>query len=233
MIPIRDSEKTPIRPVVVIGIVVTNVLVFLLTWGDLGGAALRFGLIPAQFTGLEPEFGWRSFRYVEAWEWWFPVKVITSAWLHGGFLHIAMNMWFLWVFGDNVEGRLGTKRFIVFYVACAIGAVAAQVLSDPASPYPMIGASGALSGVLGAYMRLFPRSRIDGILPFFVVFIHVRWTAKTFFAVWLAFQILGAMSRGSNIAWWAHLGGFAVGYLLIPKFAPKPRRLTWTVGSMR
>ena len=145
-------------------------------------------------------------------------------------LHILGNMWFLWVFGDNIEQRFGTWRFVGFYLVCALAAVAAQVISAPASPVPMVGASGAVAGVLGAYMRLFPRARILGLLPLGIIFITVTWSALAFIGFWFVMQaVSAAMSTGmqSGTAWWAHIGGFVVGYLWAPKLARKRHRSRW------
>ncbi|MCA8941724.1 MAG: rhomboid family intramembrane serine protease [Planctomycetes bacterium] len=232
MIPLSDSYKTTIRPVVTIGIIASNVLVFLLTWHDLSGAALHWGAIPVHFTGAEPD----PIRFVprpEAWQWWFPFRALTSAWLHGGLLHIAFNMWFLWVFGDNVEERLGRVRYFGFYLVCALAAVAAQVIANPSSPVPMVGASGAISGVLGAYMRLFPRSMVIGVVPFGFLLVQVRWPATSFIGIWIVLQVVGAVlasTEGGGVAFWAHIGGFVLGWLWAPSVAPKRKRITWTVG---
>ncbi len=231
MIPLRDHNPTTIaRPVVLITFIAMNVLVYLATMHDLGWAALSFGAIPFHFTGMEPEY--HPYIRPEPFEWWFPFRAISSAFLHGGFLHILGNMWFLWVFGDNVEARLGGWRFAMFYLVSALAAVAAQVVSSPSSPVPMVGASGAVAGVLGAYMRLFPRARVTGLVPIGFVLITVNWSAMVFIGLWFAMQAISAtLTAGahSGTAWWAHIGGFVVGYLWAPKLAPKRKRIEWSL----
>lgn len=228
MIPLRDSTPTTITPVVTIAVVASNVLVFLATWNDLFGTAASFGAVPFHFTGLEPDYN-PNFP-PETWQWWFPARALTSAWLHGGVMHIAMNMWFLWVFGDNIEQRLGLWRYIAFYIASALGAVVAQVASNPAGAVPMVGASGAVSGVLGAYIRLFPRARVLGLVPIGFVFLTVQWSALMFIGMWFVLQAVNAIALAgvpSGTAWWAHIGGFVVGFVLGPALAKKRRRVTW------
>jgi membrane associated rhomboid family serine protease len=154
------------------------------------------------------------------------VTVLTSMFLHGGFWHLAGNMWFLWIFGNNIEDAMGHVRFVIFYVLCGVGAVFAHVLINPGSIAPMIGASGAISGVLGAYLLLFPRARVLLGLPIgFLIIWLGRWPAVWVLLGWFAMQLgMGAFDLtrppGSEggIAFGAHIGGFVAGFLLVTIF---------------
>ena len=152
---------------------------------------------------------------------WIPrfASPFTSMFLHGGWMHLLGNLLFLWIYGDNVEDALGHVRFLVFYLLCGIAAVFAQALSDPGSPYPIIGASGAISGVLGAYLLLFPRTRVLTLvlLPFF--FTTLRMPAMLLLLLWFAVQLIGDLAvphGGASIAFRAHIGGFLTGMLIVP-----------------
>lgn len=155
----------------------------------------------------------------------------TSMFLHGDFVHLASNMWFLWVFGDNVEEALGRLRFAGFYVACGLAAVLAHVFVEPNSRIPMVGASGAISGVLAAYFRLFPGARIITLIPVFFIPLIRELPAVFFIVFWFGIQLLygfGSLAAGAQggIAFFAHVGGFVGGLLLLSWFtAPKPRAL--------
>lgn len=225
MIPLRDLNPTTIRPLAVYWLIGINVVAFLLSVGNLDVVVTELGAKPFHFTFMEPDWppgGYRPsiferFPPPPERHWWFPITALTSAFLHGGWLHILGNMWFLWVFADNIEEHFGRVRFLVFYFVSALGAVAAQVISDPDSAVPMVGASGAVSGVLGAYLRLFPRARVVGLVPLGFLLIHVVWPAGVFIGLWVAlqsFSALASLGMHSGTAWFAHLGGFAVGWVL-------------------
>ena len=146
--------------------------------------------------------------------------VLSSMFLHGGVAHVVGNCWFLWVFGRNVEGRLGSFKFTLFYLLCGLGAAALQVAVNPESPYPMLGASGAISGVLGAYLVLYPLNWIYTLVPWFVPIVPIP--ALLFLLVWFALQamtgvgsLLNADDAPGGIAWWAHIGGFTTGIAMI------------------
>jgi len=134
-------------------------------------------------------------------------------------MHILGNMWYLWIFGDNIEDRLGKFRFLFFYIMCGVLANVAQVIVDPTSRVPTVGASGAISGVLGAYLMLFPTARIATLIPLFPIFPIFRIPALLFLPVWFLLQLqqgtLALFSVGTGIAWWAHIGGFASGFVLV------------------
>ncbi len=151
-----------------------------------------------------------------------PTTLFTSMFLHGGWFHILGNMWFLWVFGDNIEDVMGPLRFIVFYLLCGLAAAFAQIVSDPGSAVPMVGASGAIGGVMGAYALLYPRARVQTllILGFYITTIGVP--AYVMLGYWFLLQILGGLpalgSSEGGVAFWAHIGGFVAGLALIHLF---------------
>ncbi|MDD8022489.1 MAG: rhomboid family intramembrane serine protease, partial [Paracoccaceae bacterium] len=203
MFPIRDHNPSSRTPYVTWGIIVLNIALFVLTMPGIGG-----------MEGL--------------WEDWalYPAAILHGAYLqglvmhmflHAGFLHLAGNMLFLWVFGDNLEDQLGHLGFALFYLMAGLAAAAAQIAVDPASTVPMVGASGAIAGVMGGYMLLFPRARVDVLLIFIVFFKVFPIPAWVVLGVWFAFQLLNgtAASVGDGVAYWAHIGGFVAGLLLM------------------
>jgi len=233
MIPLKDIDHPTERvPVVTYGFVALNVLVFLASSGDLDGAARSFGAVANHFTGLdaEPLVGVGADGRVAlvqpiprsgAW----PMRVLTHMWVHGGLMHLLGNVWFLHVFGDNVEDRMGRVRFVLFYVGCGIAALVAQIVAGPSSGLPMVGASGAIAGVLGAYFRLFPRARVLTLIPLGFLLTTVVWPAYAFLGIWMGIQLLSAWSDigavgGGGVAWWAHIGGFVSGWLLVGWLTP-------------
>ena len=223
MIPLHDDNPTEITPVVTVAIIAICVLVFL--WqASLGGQGFRavvysLGVIPAVLldkVDLPPELASVPSS----------LTVITSMFLHGGFMHLAGNMLYLWIFGNNVEDAMGHVRFVIFYLLCGIAAVAGQVLQNPASEIPMIGASGAISGVLGAYLLLYPHARVLVLVPFGFYTRMMRLPAGWVLGLWFVIQIassLAANPAGGGVAWFPHIGGFLAGMALIPVF--KYRRI--------
>ena len=223
--PLHDDNPSSSRPYVTIGILITCALVYVwqhLVLSEVGGqqAAYAFGLVPAVFTGREllPA----EIAVIPAW-----ASIFTSMFMHGGFWHLAGNMLYLWVFGNNIEDAMGHARFLVFYLLCGVAAVFAQVLPNPGSISPMVGASGAISGVLGAYLLLFPRARVLLGLPIGFLIVQLgRFPAIWVLAAWFLMQlVMGAMSAakapGDNeggIAFGAHIGGFIAGLLLVAFF---------------
>jgi rhomboid family protein len=142
---------------------------------------------------------------------------LTSMFLHGGIMHLAGNMLFLWIFGDNVEDAMGHIPYLIFYLICGIGAGALHIWFNPYSNMPMVGASGAISGVLGAYLLLYPKARVDVALVLIIIVRMFTWPAWVVLSAWMAFQIFGGLlsaSTGGGIAYWAHIGGFIVGIVL-------------------
>jgi membrane associated rhomboid family serine protease len=225
VIPIRDHNPTRSRPYVVFAIIALNALIWLyevsLLYGPGGDLELarfvqEWGVVPIRLTYGPDPMAW--------------LTPLSSMFMHGGWMHVIGNMWFLWVFGDNVEDVLGKGRFIVFYVACGLVAVAAQVVIDPSSQVPMVGASGAIAGVLAGYVMLHPKARVTTLIPFiFIMFVELP--AYVFIFVWFAYQlVLGVGSLGSigdnvgGTAFFAHIGGFLAGLALIKIMAPRGPR---------
>jgi membrane associated rhomboid family serine protease len=224
MIPLKDDSPSELKPFVTIALIAGCALVFL--WQrSLDTASSRqavdgLGAIPAVLltnARVPPELQWVP-RFATP---------FSSMFLHGGWMHLLGNMLFLWIYGDNVEDAMGHGRFLAFYLLCGIAAIAAQALSDPHSPYPIIGASGAISGVLGAYLLLFPRARVLTLvlLPFF--FTTVRMPAVLLLLLWFAVQLVSGLSghdAGMGVAFRAHIGGFLTGMLLVRLFKRRPMR---------
>lgn len=236
MIPLKDIDHPTERvPVVTYGFVALNVVVFLAVSGDLDAAARSFGAVANHFTGLDADpvvgLGADGRRVVvepvpRSGFW--PARVLSHMWVHGSLMHLLGNVWFLHVFGDNVEDRLGRLRFVGFYVACGLAALLAQVLAGPASGLPMVGASGAIAGVLGAYFRLFPRARVLTLVPLGFLLTTFVWPAFVFLGIWMGVQLLSAWAEvgsgaGGGVAWWAHIGGFVAGWALVGWLAPAQR----------
>jgi membrane associated rhomboid family serine protease len=232
MIPLRDDIPSRTTPWVNYALIATNALFFLYEL-QLGLRLDRFlmsaAVIPDLYTGaddslsplevlttsLHPELG---------------VRVLASMFLHGGWAHILGNMLYLWIFGDNVEDRMGHVRYIVFYLLCGWAASYAHIWSSPASPIPSIGASGAIGGVLGAYIALYPQARVVTFLPLGFFSQLVQVPAVFFLGFWFLQQFVsGALSltatqTGGGVAWWAHIGGFAAGFALVGLFQQRERR---------
>ncbi len=223
--PLEDDNPTTSKPYVTVGLMIACALVYLWQhlWLSATGMAQSieaFGVVPAVLTGHQPQDPALALLPP-------PVTLVTSMFLHGGLLHLAGNMLFLWIFGNNVEDAMGHGRFVVFYLLCGLAAVIAQVLPNPASTVPMIGASGAISGVLGAYMLLYPRARVLLGLPIgFLIVSLGRFPAVWVLAAWFAMQLLmGGVSfsrptgaDAGGIAFGAHVGGFVAGLLLVTLF---------------
>ncbi len=221
MIPLRDLNPTARKPVVTWVLLGLNVALFLYEL-SLGERLQDFLLSAAFIPGLHLPGGMDT---------GIPLgldNALLSMFLHGGFMHLAGNMLFLWIFGDNIEDRLGRLRFILFYLLCGFAASYAQALVDPQSNIPLIGASGAISGVLGGYLLLYPRARIETLLILGFFFQRLRVPALVFLPVWFLMQLLpGLMALGQSsgqggVAWFAHIGGFVAGPLLV-----------WLFGGLR
>ena len=208
VIPLTDASRRPTRmPVVTASIIAANAFVFILEL--LGGDAFvtKWSLAPANIVAGK--------------DW---ITILTSMFMHGGWFHLLGNMWFLWVFGNNIEDSMGHTRFVVFYLLSGVAAAATQVLVSPHSVVPMVGASGAISGVMGAYILLYPRVRVHTLvtLGFFVT--TVALPAYVMLGYWFVLQLLmgavGSVSRvEGGVAVWAHVGGFVAGMALIKLFA--------------
>jgi membrane associated rhomboid family serine protease len=227
MIPLKDYRPTRRFPLITVALIALNLVVFiedrfsghyepvLVRTGEgifrvkqfVGGLSGHLALVPAQFVA-HPALAWPT--------------IFTSMFLHGNWLHIGSNMLFFWIFGDNIEDTLGRFRFVLFYFICGSAAAFAQVLSDPGSTVPMVGASGAVAGVLGAYLLLFPRTRVLTFIPIFIFFTTVELPAYLIIGYWALLQFLnayllggGELLRGGGVAYFAHVGGFTAGILLI------------------
>ena len=227
MIPLRDENPSRTPPYVVWALILANALVFLLEL-SLPPDSLQvffnlFGIVPARFT--HPE--WARALGFPVDDWW---PFLTSIFIHGGWLHIIGNMWFLWIFGDNVEDRMGHGRFLLFYLLCGVLAGMAHLLTNPSSTVPAFGASGAIAGVLGAYLLFFPRARVLVLFPIVIWPLFFVLPASLYLGIWFVMQFFSgtfsllAPSHGGGVAWWAHIGGFLAGLTLAPFFIPKKNR---------
>ena len=233
MFPYHDENAARRTSVVTILVILANVLVWVLVEGagasfDVAKAVCNYGLIPGELTGLLAP-GTR-----------FPMgdglvcltdpgrqasHVFTSMFLHGSWMHLLGNMWFLWLFGNNIEDSMGHGRFLVFYLLCGVAAALLQVVISRDSPVPMVGASGAISGVMGAYLILYPRVRVYTFVPIGIIPLSLALPAWTMLLYWMALQVLGGVfstlstEGGGGVAFWAHIGGFVAGIVLVKLFA--------------
>jgi len=222
MIPLRDSQPSYSTPFVTIGLISINVLVFLTQVSmdpfTLNHVLASYGLVPARLH---------------------PFAILTSMFLHGGWLHLIGNMWFLWIFGDNVEDILGHGKYLAFYLLCGVAAALVHVAFNLDSRLPTIGASGAIAGVMGAYVVKFPRSHITTLVPIFFFLTTMEIPASIMLIYWFAIQFISGigsigyshLSQG-GVAWFAHVGGFLAGIALIFLMRPherfrQRRELTW------
>lgn len=216
MIPLRDSTRSLTFPVVNIGIIILNALAFFyqLSLGpQVEGLYQSLALIPARFFHLTANHPGDLVGI--------GVPFFSSIFLHGGWMHFIGNMWFLWIFGDNVEDSMGHGRYILFYLLAGLGAGIVHLALNAQSELPTIGASGAISGVMGAYLVLHPRGRVLTLIPIFIFFKIIDIPAYFFLIIWILIQtVQGVVSLGlpadvGGVAWWAHVGGFVIGAALI------------------
>jgi membrane associated rhomboid family serine protease len=248
MIPLRDDVPSRTFPVVNVAIIAINALFFLIELGmgeQLQGFLYQAAVVPVLFTpwghgsaGVLDVF--LASLYPDLW-----LRILLSMFLHGGWMHVIGNMLYLWIFGDNVEDRMGHGRYAVFYLICGWVATYAHIWSDPSSRMPSIGASGAIAGVLGAYIALYPRARVVTIIPLGLFFPLVQVPAVFFLGIWFLQQFLyGTMSlvartaETGGVAWWAHVGGFAAGVALVgifqrPQRRPPSRDSWWEEHELR
>jgi membrane associated rhomboid family serine protease len=221
MIPIRDAIRSKTFPLVNVILIGLNVVAFLwqLSQGPhLKEAFFLYGIVPLRYS--DPGL---SAQYTPIQQW---LPFLTSMFLHGGFLHILGNMWFLYIFGDNIEDRLGHIRYLIFYLLSGVAAGLVHLVTNWNSNMPTIGASGAISGVMGAYLLLHPRARILTLIPIFFFFQFVEIPAFIFLGYWLLIQLLSAGLTPRNvggIAFWAHIGGFVAGLIFVKIFDWIPR----------
>jgi membrane associated rhomboid family serine protease len=233
--PLRDDNPTLGSSLAVFAIIGLNIAVWFLVQGmgsepALSSSVCRLGAIPGELLGrLSPgtqvPMGERLACVIEGRaNWWTP---FTSMFMHGGWFHIIGNLWFLWVFGDNVEDSMGAVRFVVFYVLCGLAAVAAQVAASPASAVPMVGASGAIGGVMGAYALLYPRAPVHMLVVFGFYIDRIAVPAVMMLGYWFVIQLIGGIPSlaraGGGVAFWAHVGGFLAGIALAPIFRSSSR----------
>jgi membrane associated rhomboid family serine protease len=213
MIPLYDTVRIRRFPLANLLLITANILVFLyelqLNRSGLEGFIFAWGLVPARLTS-DPAGTW--------------LTIFTAMFMHGGWFHLISNMWFLHIFGDNVEARLGSARYTLFYLLSGVAAVLLQTYLLPTSQVPMIGASGAIAGVLGAYLILFPRSRVASLVPILFIFTIVEVPAVLFLVFWFVSQLYSGWfamqgASASGIAWWAHIGGFVFGVVMVSFFA--------------
>ncbi|HEY0283061.1 MAG TPA: rhomboid family intramembrane serine protease [Rhizomicrobium sp.] len=234
MIPISDdnpSRQTPFFTWAIIAVCVA-VYIWQVRQGPQSGTVFQlYGFVPKSLMSppLSPaeETGWSALT-----------NIFTSMFVHGGIWHLAGNMLYLWIFGNNIEDAMGHARFLLFYLLCGVAAALTMAFMDPASTIPMVGASGAISGVLGAYMLLYPRARVTVVIPIVIIFYPFRISAVWVVGVWFAMQLFsaaGSTPDSPGVAWWAHIGGFVAGLLLtpflkashVPFFGPRSLRGPW------
>ena len=233
MFPYHDENTTQRTAVITMLIIAANVLAWLVVEGAgaplaLARAVCELGLIPGELTGMLAP-GTR-----------FPMgdglvcltdpgrqvaHVFTSMFLHGSWMHLLGNLWFLWIFGNNIEDSMGHGRFLAFYLLCGVAAALLQVAVSPQSAIPMVGASGAISGVMGAYLVLYPRVKVYTFVPIGIIPLSIALPAWTMLLYWMALQLLGGLvgflsaEGGGGVAFWAHVGGFVAGVVLVKLFA--------------
>ncbi|MEK7405588.1 MAG: rhomboid family intramembrane serine protease [Acidobacteriota bacterium] len=207
MIPLRDAEPSYSRPLVTVLIIVANTVAFV----------YQLSLDPFSRNHLVEIYGVIPARLAL-------VPLLTSMFLHAGWLHFLGNMWFLWIYGDNVEDILGRAKYVLFYLACGVAAGMVHVAANLDSRLPTIGASGAIAGVMGAYVVKFPRARIRTLIPVIVFFTVIEIPAIVVLGYWFLIQILSGVTAhgGGGVAWFAHVGGFLTGALLVNLMRPRP-----------
>ena len=234
MIPLRDSAERQLVPLIAWSLVAVNVAVYVHQTFLVGPTSARvafvasYAAVPAEITAALTGQG----PFTEG-----LLPVVTSMFLHAGFFHLIGNMWFLWIFGDNVEGDLGHFRFLLFYLATGMFATLVHFLTEPGSQIPLVGASGAIAGVMGAYLMRFPTSRVTVLLPLLIIWTTVRVPAFVMLLYWLGIQVLNGLASGSQVgggvAWWAHVAGFVAGAALVTAMTrgkPRPGRVAARSG---
>jgi hypothetical protein len=224
MIPLRDNIPSARPPYINYFLIGLNCLVFFMELSAgprLPGLLDTFGFVPGRFLGLFFSYGPLALPVMV-----FPL--FSSLFLHGGWLHLIGNMWFLYIFGDNVEDCLGRRRYLLFYLLSGVGANLIFLLFSPAAMMPLVGASGAIAGVMGAYFILFPGARVLTLVPIFLFVTVIELPAYFFLGFWFilqflfgAFSSMGPQVATGGVAWWAHVGGFLVGVLLLSLLAPE------------
>ena len=223
MLPLKDNIPAKNFPYVNIGLILINAVFFIyeMSYGpELDRLIFTLGFIPARFIAQQGETLLNPAGLL---------PVFSSMFLHANLVHLISNMWMLWIFGDNVEDCMGHGRYLLFFLLCGIASVFAQTISNPQSAIPMVGASGAISGVLGAYIITYPRARILTLVPIVILFYIIELPAYFFLGFWFLIQLIqgslyslnSGQMAGGGVAWWAHVGGFAAGVLLLQVFRCK------------
>jgi len=234
LIPLKDENPTLGASIATIAIIAANIAVWVFVQGagtefDLVRSLCKFGAIPGELLGTVPpgssvSVGHGAGCVIGRADWY---TIVTYMFMHGGWIHIVFNMWFLWVFGDNVEDAMGPVRFVLFYLLCGIAAAFTHIAASPESAFPVVGASGAIGGVMGAYAILYPRVPVH-LLVVFIFYIRVVVVpAYLMLGYWFLLQVVGAVpalrGTGGGVAFWAHVGGFAAGIALLPLFRDRAR----------
>jgi membrane associated rhomboid family serine protease len=232
MFPYHDENEAQRTPFITYLVIAANVGAFVLLEGAgstvaMARAVCELGLIPGELTGMARPgtpfpMGEGLVCLTDPGRQVF--NVLTSMFLHGGWMHLLGNMWFMWLFGNNIEDSMGHARFVVFYLVCGVAAALAQVVTSPASVIPMVGASGAISGVMGGYLVLYPRVRVFAMVPIGIIPVSIALPAWTMLVYWFVLQFFGGVvgllgEEGGGVAFWAHAGGFLAGAVLIKLFA--------------
>jgi membrane associated rhomboid family serine protease len=232
LFPLHDDAPTERRPIVTWVLIAVTTGVWLVVQGagqrvPLVRSLCELGLIPAEITGhgagqaVDLDGAECVLGAGQSW-----YTLVTSMFLHGGWLHLLGNMWFLWIFGDNIEAAFGRVGYLAFYLVCGLAAAAAQVAIDPSSTMPMVGASGAISGVMGAYIVRYPRAHVSTLLFLGIFLTVLRVPAYLMLGYWILLQILGAfVGTGEGVAFWAHVGGFAAGVAIAAATRPRSPRV--------
>ena len=246
MFPYHDENETQRTPYVTMALIGASSVAWLVVQGagaemPLAESVCNLGLIPGELTqSLPPGSGFPMGEDVACLTDPGPQysHVVTSMFLHGSGMHLLGNMWFLWLFGNNIEDSMTRPRFVLFYLLSGLGAAMAQVAADPASEIPMVGASGAISGVMGAYLVLFPRVRVYTMVPLGFFLHQMALPAWVMLLYWMFLQFVGgvtsiAAERGGGVAFWAHIGGFVAGVVLIKVFERRDRVAAHTAHTWR
>ncbi len=235
MIPIKDDIPSRTYPIINTTLIVVNVIAFFfeLSLGDKLELFLRtYGVIPIKYfySGIRLDDGSILFFSLEE----KIIPLFTSMFLHGGWLHLISNMLYLWIFGDNVEDRMGHGRYIFFYILCGLAAAGTHIITNPESEIPTIGASGAIAGILGAYMILYPNARVVVVIPILFFWDVMKLPALFVLSFWFVTQLFqGTLALAvettatGGVAWWAHIGGFVFGMIAVNIFKSKSRKPTY------
>jgi membrane associated rhomboid family serine protease len=247
MFPYRDDNPTLASPIATLLLIGANVVFWVVVQGmgaepNLSRSVCELGLIPGEFLGRLPDgftlpMSRSTVCVITGDRSWF--TPLSSMFLHGGWFHLIGNMWFLWVFGNNVEDSMGHTRYLLFYILCGLAAAAAQTLVNPSSAIPMVGASGAISGVMGAYVVLYPKVRVHMLVILGIFITRIVVPAYLMLGYWFLLQLVGGGLSGEEggVAFWAHAGGFVAGAALIaifrdPELVARHRAMARTVDTI-